>query len=188
MVPLPSKPNETEISQSMIQYFIKYLLYAYMLNIGELEENLMDKIPAVVKTIAFSNRGKKNSFLLPHSHFPQHKISASVKQSPLEARSPNSFSMFAHPCIFLHVFWHKQESVLPHLPVTFLFPPLSTSPRCLESCLLVFSYVMNWVPSKIQFSPWSLSLNLWIPFSDIPKCPFLLSSYWKVSYEQKIYR
>ena len=143
MVPLPSKPNETEISQSMIQYFIKYLLYAYMLNIGELEENLMDKIPALVKTIAFSNRGKNNSFLLPHSHFPQHKISASVKQSPLEARSPNSFSMFAHPCIFLHVFWHKQESVLPHLPVTFLFPPLSTSPRCLESCLLVFSYVMN---------------------------------------------
>ena len=88
-------------------------------------------------------------------------------------------------CIFLHVFWHKQESVLPHLPVTFLFPPLSTSPRCLESCLLVVSYVMNWVPSKIQFFPWSPSLNLWIPLSDTPKCPFLLSSYWKVSYEQK---
>jgi len=84
---------------------------------------------------------------------PQHKIFASVKQSPLEARSPNTFSMFAYPCIILHVFRHKQESVLPHLPITFLFPPLSTSPKSLESCLLVFSYVMNWVPSKIQLFP-----------------------------------
>ena len=137
-------PNQMkQNSQSMIQYFIKYLLYAYLLNIGELEENLMDKFPALVKTTDFSIRKKKNSFLLPHSHFPQHKIFASVKQSPLEARSPNTFSMFAYPCIFLHIFWHKQESVLSHLPVTFLFPPLSTSPKSLESCLLVFSYVMN---------------------------------------------
>lgn len=37
----------------MIQYFIKYLLYAYLLNIGELEENLMDKFSALVKTTAF---------------------------------------------------------------------------------------------------------------------------------------
>ena len=80
----------------------------------------MDKFPALVKTTAFSIR-KKNSFLFPHSHFPQHKIFASVKQSPLEARSPNTFSMFAQPWIFLHVFWHKQEVCLTppasHLPV-----------------------------------------------------------------------
>ena len=69
MVPLSSKPNETEISQSMIQYFIKYLLYAYLLNIGELEENVMDKFPALVKTTDFSIRKKKfiSSSSLPFS-------------------------------------------------------------------------------------------------------------------------
>lgn len=99
MVPLPSKPNETEVSQSMIQYFIKYLLYAYMLNTGEPEENLMDKIPALVKTIAFSNRKKKIHFFFLTPIFPNIR---SLLQSSKARWKPGP--QMHSPCLHIHAF------------------------------------------------------------------------------------
>lgn len=124
MVPLPSKPNETEISQSMIQDFIKYLLYAYMLNIGELEENLMDKIPALVKTLAFSNRKKQIHFFFLTPIFPNIR---SLLQSSKAHWKPGP--QMHSPCLHTHAFSCMYSGTSKSLSY-----PTCQSPSCSHLC------------------------------------------------------
>lgn len=124
MVPLPSKANETEISQSMIQYFIKYLLYAYLLNIGELEENLMDKFPALVKTTAFSIRKKKIHVFFLTPIFPNIR---SLLQSSKAHWKPGP--QIHSPCLHTHGFSCTFSGTSKSLSY-----PTCQSPSCFHLC------------------------------------------------------